>query len=264
MMNNLENKLTYNRISFCLSNSNDILEREMHPYHEILFFINGCGELLTATGPKKLKPNTLIIIPEETYHFFKLDSSVNFTRLKVSIPSDIVDIPPLNNITSQLKFVDVQSKNVVHILDRLCQIIKDNDKNSAFHAYSACLMLITELDKSNDECTLSSHHSDNKLINSLTEYISDNISENLSIDFLSQKMFISPSSLVHIFKKELGISLHQYITQKRLLYARKLIKEGNYPTKIYTEIGFKEYTSFYKSYKNFFGYPPSYEKQKKT
>lgn len=74
-------------------------------------------------------------------------------------------------------------------------------------------------------------------------------------------VFLEPQ-FGHIFKKELGISLHQYITQKRLLYARKLIKEANYPTKIYTEIGFKEYTSFYNSYKNFFGYPPSYEKQK--
>ncbi|MEE1042698.1 MAG: hypothetical protein UH854_01920, partial [Clostridia bacterium] len=38
-------------------------------------------------------------------------------------------------------------------------------------------------------------------------------------------VFLAPQ-FGHIFKKELGISLHQYITQKRLLYARKLIKEG--------------------------------------
>lgn len=260
MMNNFEKKLEYNKISFTLSDNTNIPEREMHPYHEILYYIDGDSELLTANGRKKIKPHTLIIIPEETFHYFKIDPEGNFSRLKIIIPPECKEIPPLKNIMSELTIIDFLSKNVSHILERLCQILKENSEYSPFHAYSAFLMLVTELDKSDSINDLSSHYTNKNLIVSLTDYISDNISENLSIDVLSQKMHVSPSTLTHIFKKELGISLHQYINQKRLLYARKLIADRNLPTKIYTDAGFKEYSSFYKSYKNFFGYPPSKEK----
>ena len=50
MSNYFEHKIIYKGISFQLSNRTQIEEREIHPYHEILFFIDGDGEFLAETG----------------------------------------------------------------------------------------------------------------------------------------------------------------------------------------------------------------------
>ena len=57
--------------------------------------------------------------------------------------------------------------------------------------------------------------------------------------------------------KELGISLYKYITEKRLIFANKLLEQGEKPTKIYVQCGYKDYPTFYKAYTKMFGKSPS-------
>ena len=89
------------------------------------------------------------------------------------------------------------------------------------------------------------------------------LSGNLDIKSLTEIMHISPSGITHIFKKEFGIPIHKYIMQKRLVYAKRLVKSGEQLSKIYADAGFKDYSSFYKAYTNYFGYAPSEDKGKK-
>ncbi|MBQ9985049.1 MAG: AraC family transcriptional regulator [Oscillospiraceae bacterium] len=74
---------------------------------------------------------------------------------------------------------------------------------------------------------------------------------------ISKEMNVSQATMFLCFKKQLGIPIYKYITEKRLIYAYKLITEGNPPTKIYSECGYKDYATFYKAYVKMFGHPPS-------
>lgn len=260
-MNYYENKLNYNKISFYLSDNPEILEREIHPYNEILFYIEGDGELLFATGRRRLKNNTLIIIPEDTYHFLRLENDSKFVRIKISFPSCVMENTPLAGVMSELKIFEDLNERQSYILDRMYHILKENKNNADFYTYAAFLMLVCELDiniNEQKECFFR----ENTLMTMLEEYISNNLSEDLSINLLAQRFHISPSGITHLFKNEFGISLHKFVIQKRLLYARRLVLEGKQPTKIHTEVGFRDYSSFYKAYVSFFGYPPSKEKEK--
>ena len=98
----------------------------------------------------------------------------------------------------------------------------------------------------------------------LKAYVSDNLSGDLSVETIASAVNISSSGIIHSFKKELGISLHNYITQRRLIYARELIINGHQPSKIYTDCGYSDYSSFYRAYVKFFGRPPSKEKTDQT
>nr|MBQ4319131.1 AraC family transcriptional regulator [Clostridia bacterium] len=68
---------------------------------------------------------------------------------------------------------------------------------------------------------------------------------------------VSESTLFRTFRKELGITLHRYITEKRLSYARKLIMDNENPTNIFLDCGYGDYSSFYRAYSKMFGHPPS-------
>lgn len=255
-----ENKITKNQISFCLTDKASIDEREIHSYHEILLCLEGDVELFTINGRRILKKPSLLVIPAETYHFLKPKNHLSFMRLKISFSASTLGNEILPEIMSTIRIIENFNEEIKHICDKLVNILRNNGRNADFHVYSAFLMLISELDLCDIGGEKESQVNEKGPMNLIAEYISDNLSESLDIKSLAQIMYISPSGITHMFKKEFGVPIHKYIMQKRLVYAKRLIEEGEPLTKIYSEVGFKNYSSFYKAYVNYFGNAPSKEK----
>lgn len=57
-------------------------------------------------------------------------------------------------------------------------------------------------------------------------YIASHLEEDLSVDALAGRFFMSRYYLMHRFKEVTGSTVHQYTVQKRLLRAGELIREG--------------------------------------
>lgn len=260
MKNYMENKITKNQISFCLTDKENIEEREIHSYHEILLYLEGDVELFTIEGRRTLKMPSLLIIPAGTYHFFKPKNHPDFMRLKISFSASGLENEILSEIMSELRIIESFSEEIKYICDKLVNILRKNGKNADFHAYSAFLMLVSELDLYDFGGEKESRENKRGPMNLIAEYISENLSESLDIKSLAEIVHISPSGITHMFKKEFGIPIHKYIMQKRLIYAKRLAEEGEALTKLCSEAGFKDYSSFYKAYVNYFGTAPSKDK----
>ena len=99
----------------------------------------------------------------------------------------------------------------------------------------------------------------NPLVESATAYIKNNISTIKNIEEISSALYITKSHLHHVFQREMQITPGKYLISKRLLLAQKLIRGGGKPTEIFSDCGFEDYTTFFRNYKSFFGYPPSSE-----
>ena len=61
---------------------------------------------------------------------------------------------------------------------------------------------------------------------------------------------------MHRFKAVTGYSLHQYISQKRLLRAGELIRSGVPAMKAAEQVGFSEYSTFLRAFRNMFHMTP--------
>ena len=97
----------------------------------------------------------------------------------------------------------------------------------------------------------------NRKVIELITYINDNLGNELSIDFLADHFYMSKYHMMRIFKNETGYSIHQYISEKRILLARTLILGGMPATAACLECGFKDYSSFSRAFKNQLGLLPS-------
>ena len=255
-----QNNLTYNQISFQRSDSLTISEREIHSYHEILFCEGLDAVLFTDKQQKKVQGDTLFLIPRENYHFFRLQDCPRFPRLKIAFPADVLDRTPCGHIMSELRIIENLDTHILFLLKRLCRILEEPDNGKqGFYAYSTALMLLAELDRYAVDIKSAQEPEETNEMHAITRYIARHLSDDLTVNTLSRRMSISPSGITHLFKKELGISVHQYVTQRRLIYAQSLLKAGKRPSKIYTDCGYRDYSSFYKAYVLFFGYPPSSE-----
>ena len=250
-----EYQAEYNNITFHLTDKPVIDEREIHSYHEVLLYVSGDVEFMSTDGQRRLKEGSVLFIPRETYHFFKPKGS--FTRLKISFRDNGL-LPDLNGI----RVFESLQKNTAHAFERLCAVIKDNSDKRNFYVYSAFLMLMTELDLSGCESSEDLSKSPSTLMTAITDYVSENLSGDLSIKALAARFHVSPSGITHQFKKELGISLHKYVMQKRLILAQRMASEGKQLSKAYNDLGFSDYSSLYKAYVKYFGVPPTFNRRR--
>lgn len=99
-------------------------------------------------------------------------------------------------------------------------------------------------------------------IEELLKYINRHLKDDLSVEELARKYFLSKYYLMRKFKEETGYTMHSYIVSKRLFLARSLISQGVPVTKASLQSGFKDYTSFIRAYKKQFGELPSLASKK--
>ena len=90
----------------------------------------------------------------------------------------------------------------------------------------------------------------------IMNYINGNLLSELSVDGIAAHFYISKSYLMHKFKEETGYTLYNYISQKRLSGARKLMASGCSAAGAAEKCGFKDYGAFLRAFKKEFGVTP--------
>lgn len=99
----------------------------------------------------------------------------------------------------------------------------------------------------------------NKLFSSIDEYITEHISEDISVSTICQKFYISRTQLYTLFKRYTPMGIASYIKTKRLSKAKELLETTNMSVcNISKEIGFSDYNYFLKSFKKHFGVQTKY------
>lgn len=80
--------------------------------------------------------------------------------------------------------------------------------------------------------------------------------QNVTLAELSDAAFLSEGRLSHLFKKQLGISVHQYILWKKIILAVKQSREGHSLTDCAYAVGFADSAHFSKAFVKMFGIKP--------
>jgi AraC-like DNA-binding protein/mannose-6-phosphate isomerase-like protein (cupin superfamily) len=96
-------------------------------------------------------------------------------------------------------------------------------------------------------------------IQKVLSYIDKNITEELSLNSIAEKVGLSPNYLSSKFKKLVGISLKDYIIAKRINEAKRKL-EYNLQDKIISvayDVGFKDLSHFNHTFKRLTGFSPS-------
>ena len=84
---------------------------------------------------------------------------------------------------------------------------------------------------------------------SVLSYINDHYSEDLTLDKLANRFFISKYHLSREFQRLVGTSVHRYIVQKRLVMAKQMLSRGLSSSDVYQICGFGDYSNFYRAFR---------------
>ncbi len=95
------------------------------------------------------------------------------------------------------------------------------------------------------------------IIFKVKKYIRQNPGEDLSLNNVAQKVYLSSFYLSKLFKRETGKNFTEYVTEQRMNYARKLLMETDIKINdIAEKAGYSNTSYFIKVFKETYGFPP--------
>lgn len=93
-------------------------------------------------------------------------------------------------------------------------------------------------------------------IKEIIKFIKNHYHENIDLDEICKKFYISKSTLTRVFKNNVGMTPSKYLGYVRIIEARKLLKEGYSIKAVATKVGFSDDSTFIKKFKNIQGISP--------
>lgn len=234
-----------------------------HDQYEILYVLDGAGRMVIEGTLFDIKPGTLIVIRPFEYHSMQLDSSSVYERYVLHFSeADLVD-----EASSLLKTMlsDAEgsgklytraalSKNVRPVFERFdtAEALPDNEKSIYLKTLLSELMVFLSV-SGGEHIGISEGELGARVI----RYLNENIHRNISLDTLARRFFVSKYYLCRAFKKHNGVSVHGYVTHKRVLYAKQLIEQGESASGAAYKVGFGDYSAFYRAYVKIIGKAPT-------
>jgi two-component system response regulator YesN len=95
-------------------------------------------------------------------------------------------------------------------------------------------------------------------LSSAIQYIKTHLSDDLNAETIASKVQLSPSYLGHLFKKEVGVSLVDYILEQRMEMAKHYLQTGQYRNyELASKVGFRSYSYFCTQFKKITGKTPN-------
>ena len=95
-----------------------------------------------------------------------------------------------------------------------------------------------------------------ELLDQALAYIEAHLAEKITLGDIAKHCWVSQSTITQTFRNKLGVSFYRCVTQRRLIAAKTLIIEGAPLESVGRKVGFSDYSSFYRAFKQEFGISP--------
>ena len=244
-----------------------------HDFYEVYFFLSGKVEYRVEGRVYQLKPGDLLLIsPMELHQLIVKESSAAYDRFVLWIDKSYLEgftnentsltrcfDCTLSTHTNLLRLTPSQRADIMMRFEMLVQESYGEEYASDVSAVGNLLLLMVKLNRialQKNKPLPSGDAVESPLVTQVVGYINDHYSENLSLESLSQKFYVSKYHLSHEFSRVVGTSVYRYITLKRLLIAKQMLASGISPGTAYINCGFSDYANFYRAFKAQYGVNP--------
>ncbi len=95
-----------------------------------------------------------------------------------------------------------------------------------------------------------------KLCVACISFIEENLTKEITLNDIVKAVYFSRSYLQHSFKKEMGVSIVQYLRSRKMEIAKELLDLGKTPSAVAKELGFENNHQFGKRFKYYYGVSP--------
>ena len=247
-------------------------EYHYHDFDKIVLLIGGKVTYMVEGTAYFLRPGDLLLVGRDQVHRPVIDPSEPYDRIviwaeegflkKHSSPDCPLDqcFRLANRRGFDLMRLDADTRRTLQsLVDRLEQSFREEGFGAALLQESYFLQFLVFVNRIMlDDTTVlddSTGREDGK-IRQIMRYIGEHLDEELSVEQLAGQIYVSKYHFMRRFKAETGVTVHQYVTQKRLFRAAALLRAGVPAVRAAEESGFEDYSTFVRAFKKAFGKTP--------
>ena len=245
-----------------------------HDFHKVIIFLSGKAAYHIEGKSYYLKPWDILLVNRHAIHKPEIDFSVPYERFVLWIRDDLAQTDLLRcfqkAIDRSFNLIRLDSgtqEKLKQLLYELEAALKDEKFGSDLLGtalFTQFMVYVNRIFLEKQYIYDTRSYSSDSQIEELLRYINHNLTEDLSIETLARKYYLSKYHMMRKFKEETGYTLHNYIVSKRLLMARSLIDQGMPVIKAAQESGFAEYSTFSRAYRKHFQQSPGASKKQQT
>lgn len=248
-----------------------------HDFYKVLIFLNGSVSYFVEGKTYQLSPLDIILVSPGEIHGPTVHNNSAYERIIIYISKEFFHVykkeeydlsdcftKSSEHSSNLLRLGNLSENKVKQNIFDLKDSFSKNQYAAELYQKIIFLEFLINLNKAvlENNILYSNANTSNNKVMVIMEYINQNLSRDISIDFLANKFFLNRSYLMHLFKDETGCTIGTYITEKRLFAARNMINEGMPLTDVCFKCGFKNYVSFYRAFKLKYGYSPKISKKR--
>lgn len=237
-----------------------------HDFYEVYFFVSGNVQYNIESRSYLLTPGDILLIsPMELHQPMFADSQRSYERIVLWIDKRFLESfsIPGQDITAcfdssapfhtNLLRPDATTRQLLAF--QLEQLLAETEEDGEYSKICAMSYLVQVLVLLNRQARKEQQYPEVKpladsAVYSVMTYINEHYSEDLTLDNLANRFFISKYHLSREFVRLIGTSVHRYIIQKRLVMAKQMMSEGMSSTEVYQHCGFGDYSNFYRAFKS--------------
>ena len=243
------------------------MKSSCHDCYELIYVTQGNGKCSVESKTVALISGMLVLCRPLEYHGFSLGGVQGAARYVIKFPASALsesNLALLDRILGDASgvyyssFLQEVGISAVFEKMRLASTLPESEREAFITAL--LIELIILLSATPCEKIV---NTDDTLVPRVIRYINSNIHSDLRLDAISGQFFVNKCYLCRAFKQYSGISIHTYINQKRVLYAKLLIESGEVASRAAEKVGFGDYSAFYRAYVKYLGVPPTAHQPKR-
>ena len=239
-----------------------------HTFHKIIILLAGKAGYAIEGERYDLTPGDFVLVGRGSIHRPEVREDDFYERMILyispaylaSLGTEDCDLEGcFRQAQTAFRYVyrDEGGSRVRQLFETLAWTVREGGYGAALLERAQFLELMVEVNR----VCLGGHQvqataGDSKVV-ALLQYLNLHLTEELSIDQLAERFYISKYHMMRRFRQETGYSIHGYLTEKRLLLAQQLLARGCTPAEAAMQAGYQDYSTFSRAYKKQFGRSPS-------
>lgn len=252
-----------------ISYANDKLNLHSHDFYEVLYCKSNSGiQYLVGTQRYRLQRGDIVFVPPgvghrpileaemaEPYHREVLWISTEFMRGLASLFED--GVPYWEKEHHLLRTAGTRWEGLG---DYFHAGVREAEQKVLGWQAALCgntIQLLVMMERAlQDRGNIFPGAEKPELLDEVVNYIEANLGEKIVLADVAKRFWVSESTISQTFRQRMGVSFHHFVTQRRLIAAKSMILEGVSMDEVSESVGFADYSTFYRAFKQEYGISP--------
>ncbi len=242
-----------------------------HDFYKIVIHLSGLVDYQVERMTYRLRPGDILLIKHHVIHRAAIDMSQPYERFILYLDGPYTErampgaalLECFEQADRQGRYLLKPSEQERQRLTAHLETLESSLNDRQFGAQALrdtlviqLLVLINRISFSQDASPADAVPQYDPKIAQTLSYINENLSQDLTVERLAERVYLSKYHFMRLFKSQTGSTVHAYVRQRRLLYAAQLIRRGVPAGKAAEDCGFEEYSTFFRAFRECFGLSP--------